>query len=454
MSSTKRMFKPIDMTEGAPWKKLLAFTVPLIIGNIFQQMYSIADTIFLGRFVGVNALAAVGSSMAIFFLLLVLLMGIGIGVGIMVSQYLGAKNREGISYAIGNGITIATILSLAITIFAPLGTRPLLILLNTPPEILDDSVMYMNILLWGIMGVGFFNILSSIIRGLGDSITPLIFLIIASLLNIALNFFFIVILEMGVFGAAIGTVITQAFSSVLCFRRLIKMRDIFDMKWHYFKPKREYILQVLKLSLPTATSQAAFALGMMIIQPLVNGFGELFIATNVIVMRIDGLIMMPIFSYGNAITVYTGQNIGAGKVDRVSSGVKQCATVAAATAIVMLSLVLLFGHHIAGAFTDIQEVIDLSIVMLRILAVGYLTLSVGMVLWGAVRGAGDAMSPLWGALFQVIFLRIPTAYLFVYLMGVPEALMYSMLVGWVSNLAIAAFVYRRGKWRSMGIVRG
>ena len=452
MQNTKKLFAAVDMTEGKPWSKLLVFAVPLLIGNMFQQVYGIMDAIFLGRFVGDHALAAVGSSVAVFFLILVILMGIGIGAGIMVSQYLGAKNREDISYTVGTSITITAIISLIIMIFAPLATRPLLVLMSTPAEILDDSILYMNILLWGILGVGYFNVLSSIIRGLGDSITPLIYLIIASLLNIALNFLFIVILEWGVFGAAIGTVISQTFSSILCFRRLIKMRDVFDIGWRYIKPNKKYINQVLKLGVPTGASQAAFAIAMMIIQPLVNGFGAMFIATNLIVMRIDGLVMMPIFSFGNAITVFTGQNVGAGKMNRVNHGLKQCCVMSALTAVVLLSLILLFGHHVAGAFTQTEEVIELSIRMLRILAIGYIALSVSMVLWGVIRGAGDAISPLWGIVVLVVFVRIPSAYLLVYLLDRPEALMYSMLAGWLTNLAIAAFIFRMGKWRRMSLV--
>jgi putative MATE family efflux protein len=440
------------MTQGRPWEKLLLFTIPLLVGNVFQQMYSTADAIFLGRFVGDNALAAVGSSIPLFFLILVILMGVSIGAGIMVSQYFGAKNRDAISYTIGTSITIITILSLVVIIFAPFGTRPLLVLLSTPAEILDDSVLYMNILLWGILGTAYFNILSGILRGLGDSFSPLIYLIVASLLNIALNLFFIVILGLGIFGAAIGTVIAQAFSSILCFRRLLQMRNVFDMGWHYLWPKEKYAVQVLKLGVPTGASQAIFAVGMMIIQPLVNGFGAFFIATNLIVMRIDSFVMMPIFSFGNAITVYTGQNVGAGKIDRVSQGFRQCCLLASGTALVLVSLILLFGHHIAGAFTQTREVIDLSMRMLRILAIGYISFSVSMVLWGVIRGAGDAMSPLWANLINVTIIRVPSAFLFVHLLGKPEALMYSMLAGWLFNLFMAIFTYRRGKWRGKSLV--
>ncbi|MCL2222893.1 MAG: MATE family efflux transporter [Oscillospiraceae bacterium] len=446
-------FASVDMTDGVPYKKLLLFTVPLLIGNVFQQLYSTVDAIFLGRFVGDNALAAIGSSMAIFFLILMLVMGVAIGAGIMTSQYFGAKSREDLSYTIGTSITLTAIVAVLLTIFGPLATRPILMLLETPAEILDDSALYMNVLLWGILGLAYFNMFSGLLRGMGEAIAPLIYLIIASVLNIALNFLFIVVLGMGVFGAAIGTVIAQAFSSLLCLRRLMQMRDVFDMGWHYLIPKKKYVRQVLKLGIPTGASQAIFAVAMMIVQPLVNGFGPMFIAVHVIVMRIDGFVIMPAFSFGNAITVFTGQNVGAGKMERVDKGIKQCINMAILVALVLIAAILVFGRNIAGAFTETQEVIDMTMRMLWILAFGYLAFSANIVVWGVIRGAGDAMSPLWGALINSVFIRLPSAFLFVYLLGTPDAIMYSLLVSWVSNLIIAVIILRIGKWRKKGLVQ-
>jgi len=446
-------FASVDMTEGVPWKKLMFFTVPLLIGNVFQQLYSTVDAIFLGRFVGDNALAAIGSSMAIFFLILMLVMGVAIGAGIMTSQYFGAKRREDLSYTIGTSITLTAIVGLILTIFGPLATRPVLILLETPAEILEDSVLYMNVLLWGILGLAYFNMFSGLLRGMGEAIAPLIYLIIASVLNIALNFVFIVVLGMGVFGAAIGTVIAQAFTSVLCLRKLMKMRDVFDMGWKYLIPQRKYVRQVLKLGVPSGASQAIFAVAMMIVQPLVNGFGPTFIAVFIIVMRIDGFIVMPAFSFGNAITVYTGQNVGAGRMDRVDIGIKQCIIMALAVAVVLVAGVLTFGRGIAGAFTETQQVVDMTMQMLWILALGYVAFSANIVIWGVIRGAGDAVSPLWGALINSVIVRVPTAFLFVYLLGTPDAIMYSLLAAWISNLVIAIIILKIGKWRKMGLIK-
>ena len=453
MQKFKQLLTGIDMTQGAPWKNILLFTLPLLIGNVFQQMYSTADAIILGRFVGDNALAAVGSSIPLFFFLMVIMIGISMGAGVMVAQYFGAKQREDLSYTVGTSLTITTIIGVVLTIAGPFITRPILVLLETPPEILDDSVLYMNVLMWGILGLAYFNILSGILRGLGDAFSPLVYLAIASVLNVILNIILIPGLGLGVWGAAIGTVFAQGLTSVLCLRRLMQMRDVFDFKLKYLRPKKKYVNQVLKLGIPTAASQAIFSIGMMIVQPLANGFGPMFLAANVIVMRLDGFVMMPSFSFGNAITVYTGQNIGAGKLDRISKGVKQCSWMALGTITIIVAIIVLFGHHIAGIFTETEEVILLSMRMLRILAIGYIIFSINMIFWGTIRGAGDAMTPFWGSIFNTIVVRVPTAFLFVHLMGRPEALMFSLLAGWITNTIIGALAYRFGNWRTRGLVK-
>jgi Na+-driven multidrug efflux pump len=195
-----------------------------------------------------------------------------------------------------------------------------------------------------------------------------------------------------------------------------------------------------------------FAAAMMATQPLINDFGEMFIAANFIVMRIDGFVIMPAFSFGNAMTVFAGQNVGAGKVERVGAGVKQAALLSFCTAAILITLALAFGRYIAGIFTDTSEVIDTAMRLLRILAIGHVTLSVSQVLWGAVRGSGDAMSPMWAALINSLGIHVPVAYLLVFIMGRPEAVIYALTIAWASGLLIALVVYRIGKWRTKGIM--
>ena len=452
MQRLKQLFSGIDMTEGIAWKKILFFTIPLLIGNFFQQLFNTVDAIFLGRFIGDDALAAVGATIPVIFLILVLSLGIAMGAGVMASQYFGAKSREDLSYTIGNAITLSAIISAALSILTPIASRWILTIMQTPPELLDDATLYLNVMLWGIASLVYFNMLSGLLRGIGEAAAPLIYLAIASLLNILLNYIFIGVLGMGVFAAAMGTVIAQALSSILCLRKLMQMRHVFDMGLRFLRLKRKYATQMLKLGVPTGAFQALFAVAMIVTQPLVNDFGEMFIAVYFIVMRIDGFIIMPAFSFGNAMAVYAGQNVGAGKIDRVETGVKQGAKMALITAIVLVALVLTFGRYIAGVFTTTQEVVDMTMRVLRILAVGHLAFSINQVLWGAIRGAGDAMSPMWAALINVALIRIPMAYLLVFLMGTPEAIIYSLLMAWIANMFMAIVVYKIGKWRRKGIV--
>jgi len=449
----KQLVTAIDMTEGKPWYKLLLFTIPLLVGNVFQQLFSTVDAIMLGRWVGDYALAAVGSTMSIFFLVMVLMMGIAMGAGVMVAQYFGAKQRDKLSHTIGTCITLTAMLGAFLMIVGPLLTRPLLMFLNTPPEIINYSVTYINILMLGVLGMSYFNMLSGILRGIGDAFSPLVYLAFASLLSIALNFLFIAIFGWGIAGAAIGTVIAQSISALLCMRKLLKMRDVFELKITHLWPKREYVSQVLKLGLPTGASQAVFAVAMMIVQPLANYFGPLFLATNIIVMKVDGFVMMPIFSFGNAMTVFAGQNMGADKVERVSQGTKQCILMCVGTAAIMVVGILLFGRNIAGLFTQTQYVLDLAVHFLRILALGYMAFSVNMVFWGTIRGAGDAMTPMFASLINTALVRVPLAYLLVHLIGEPVALIYSLLISWITISLLSIIAYRIGRWRTQGLAK-
>lgn len=452
MQKAKVLMSGVDMTTGAPWKKLLAFTIPLLIGNLFQQLYGLVDAIMLGNWVGVEALAAVTSTLPIFFLIMVFMMGVAMGAGVMVSQYFGAKKREELSRTIGVSITLTVIMGIFVGGLGPLGTRWLLEILDTPAEIVDYAVIYINVMLWGVLSMGFFNMFSGVLRGVGDAFSPLLYLVVASLLNIVLNAVFIRVFGWGVTGVAIGTVIAQGLSAFLCFRRMLQMKDIFDMKWSYLIPQKDLVRQMLRLGVPTGASQAVFAVAMIVVQPLVNYFGLLVLAANNIVMRIDGLVMMPNFSFGNAMTVYAGQNMGAGKPDRVAQGTKQCIMLALGTAFVLVIIILIFGRQLAGWFTDIPEVLDMSARFLRILAVGYLAFSIQIVLWGTIRGAGDAMTPMWAAVLNTVLIRVPTAFLFVRWLNAPEALIYSLLVAWITQMFFSAIAYRIGRWRSAGLV--
>ena len=232
-----KAFKAVDMTVGTPWQQILRFTVPMLLGNVVQQLYSTVDSIVVGRYVGDNALAAVGSAAPILNLLLVLFIGISMGATIMVAQYLGAKDRNALSWTIGNCFTLIFIASVAMTVIGVAITRPMLRLLRTPESIMDWCSDYLIILFLGSIGLGFYNILSGVLRGMGDAISALIYLVVASVINIVLDLVFVANFGMGVSGVALATIIAQGISAILCINRLRKMNDVFDFGFKFFKDR-------------------------------------------------------------------------------------------------------------------------------------------------------------------------------------------------------------------------
>jgi putative MATE family efflux protein len=448
------LFKPVDMTKGNPVKVIIAFTIPMLIGNVAQQLYNTADSIIVGRFVGDNALAAVGSAGPILNLMLVLFMGIATGASIMVSQYFGSRKREELSKTIGVCITLTLIASLFITAVGPFITRPLLKLLNTPETIIDWCHQYLVIIFIGMAGGGLYNILSGVLRGLGDSVSALIYLLVATFLNIILDLVFVAYFKMGVAGVAWATIIAQFVSAALSLYKLTRMQDLFDMKKEYLIPDKFYSGRLIRLGLPSGVTQAIFSMSMIVVQSLTNSFGEMFIAANVIVMRIDGFVMLPAFSFGSAMTTYAGQNIGARQMDRVVEGAKKGTLVAMGISAVLTAIILLFGKHLMAIFTDTQELITLSNNMMRIIAVGYVLMEVTQCLSGIMRGAGDTVTPMWISIISSVALRIPLAYGLVWLCKTPElpqgncAMMYvSMLLSWSAGALLTFLVYRRGAWK-------
>ena len=450
----KKLFEPTDMTVGTPWKSIALFSIPMIIGNVAQQLYSTVDSIVVGKYVGDNALAAVGSASPILNMLYVLFIGISAGVGIMVSQYFGAKAKEELSETIGNCITITAIASLILMVISPPLIRPALEMLNTPDSIIDWCTAYLVISMVGGIGMAYYNILSGVLRGMGDSFSALLYLLVATVINIVLDIYFVAELGMGVAGVALATVIAQAVSALLCFLKLMHMKDVFELTKSNLKPKSRYIKQIISLGLPSGITQAIFSSAMIVVQSLTNSFGEAFIAANVIVMRVDGFAMMPNFSFGTAMTTYAGQNVGAGRMDRVTKGAKQGTLMAVGCSAVITLIILVFGKYLMGIFTETTELVDLSMYLMRILAVGYIAMAVTQSLSGVMRGAGDTVTPMWISLINTVLIRVPIAYGISFLTRTPElptgrfeCIQISLLITWIMGAVITFFFYRLGRWK-------
>ena len=452
--------KPVDMTDGSPWKGIVIFTIPMIIGNIAQQLYSTVDSIVVGNTegIGVTGLSAIGSSMPILNMLLVLFIGISAGASIMVSQYVGARRREDLSKTIGNCITVTFISSILIIAVMTPFLKDIIDILDTPETTKEWCYDYLFISLVGIAGMGFYNILSGIIRGLGDSMSALLYLLVATVINIFLDLW--LVKYMGVGGVALATVIAQLISSALCMLKLSRMTEFFDFKLKYLKPEKKYVKTIIKLGLPSGATQMIFSSAMLVVQRLTNGFGDMFVAANVIVMRVDGFAMMPNFSFGTALTTYAGQNVGAGKYDRVPKGAKQGTLMAVGCSATLTLAILLFGKNIMGLFSnDAPEVIAMSYELMKILAVGYIAMAVTQSLSGIMRGAGDTMTPMWISLITTIIVRIPVAYGIAYFtsptgvlkQGMKESIQFSLLSAWVLGAVLTLIFYRLGKWKNKAI---
>ena len=454
LSRVKLFFGVQDMTSGSPMRKLVQFSLPLLIGNLAQQLYNTVDSIVVGKYIGDTALAAVGTAGPVLNLLLVLFMGVATGASIMASQYFGARERESLSRVVGTTIVLTVGSGLLMTVVGYFAS-PLLIGMIAPPEdVAQGAITYLQIIFLGMVGGGAYNILSGVLRGIGDSFWPLVYLIIACLLNIVLDILFVARFDMGIAGVAWATIIAQAISGVLCVIRLARMKNLIDINRRTLVPDGPLTRRLCMLGLPAGVTQALFSMSAIVVQGLTNTLGTAVIAANVAIMRVDGFAMMPNFTFGTASTTYVGQNIGARRLDRARAGVRDLIKLALGTAGVLVACILLFGRGLIGLFTETDDVITIGVYGLRWLALGYIAFAVSQVLQGAMRGAGETMAPMWISIFATIIIRLPLAYLLTSLTrseawprGNPQALFASLLIAWLLAMAITVIVYRRGAWK-------
>ncbi len=454
MQQIRKWFAPRDMTKGTPWKVIAAFAVPMLIGNFAQQLYNTVDSAVVGQYVGLEAFAAVNSATPAMMLLLALFMGISTGAGIRVSQYFGAKDRENLSVVIGNCLTLTALTSAIIMVVGTISIDPLLRLFNTPEAIFGMTSTYLRVIFIGVAGSLYYNILSGILRGLGDSLSALGFLLLSAALNVVLDLWFVISFGWGVFGVALATVISQVVSAVLAYIKLTRMKESFELTRDTFRLRGEVVKDIIKLGVPAGVTQMIFSLAMMMVLRLENSFGVDFVATASLVKRVDGYAMMPNFSFGMAMTTYIGQNVGARKFDRLKTGARQGTIMAVLVATVLTGLILVFGRGIMHIFTKEEHVIDLAMVMMRILALGYIAMAVLQCMGGVMRGAGDTVTPMAISIATSVFIRVILAYALVEMSktpelpnGRPEMIYVSLLITWLSGAFINYLAYRYGRWR-------
>ena len=456
MQRFRQLFTANDMTAGTPWKCIARFAFPMLIGNFAQQLYNTVDAVVVGRSRwGYTALASVGNALPILNLLLALFVGIATGAGILVAQYFGAKNREALEKTIGCCIFVSIAASIVIMIAGPLLTGPMLKAMNTLPEMYDACRDYLNIFFYGIAGFMFYNIFAGILRGLGDSFSALLFLMVCAGLNVIGDL--LLVDRMGVAGVALATIISQFISAVLCLMKLLRMKDIFTLHTSLIRPNGPFLKRIIVLGVPSGITQAIMSASMLLAQALINSFNDaMLVAANVMIMRVDGYAMLPNFSFGQAMGTYAGQNVGAGRLDRLKSGTRQGTAMALLTAIVLVPVIIWCGPFLMDLFAPGNtQLINLAMTMMYILAAGYIAVAVTQCLQGVIRGAGDTLSPMWITIGTTVLVRIPLAYGLVALtrrMGrsvlTQEKMVFvSLLCVWLIGALLTVIVYFKGSWR-------
>ena len=393
-----------DMTKGSPLKIFIFFSIPLLIGNIFQQLYSMVDTIIVGRFVGVNALAAVGTTGSMFFLVNGMILGLTSGFGVLVSQKFGAKDEKGIKKAVASNIILTIISTIIITVIALLVKTPLLKLMNTPDNIFKDANIYITIIFAGIITQAIYNMAAGILRALGDSKTPLYFLIISSILNIILDLVFIAKLNMGVSGAAYATNIAQGFAAVLCIIYSYRKFKILRLKKEDFKVEKEYYKTHLKIGIPMGLQFSVTAVGIIIVQSAINVFGSTVIAAYTASSKVLQLVMQPAISFGVTIATYAGQNLGAKRFDRIKNGIKIMNKVSIISSLIAGAVLVLFGRYFVMLFIEnpTPEIFRYAQQVFNYSAIFFIPLGFILVYRNVLQGMGDSFVPMMAGVAELV----------------------------------------------------
>lgn len=393
-----------DMTRGNPFKLILLFSIPLLIGNIFQQFYSMVDTIIVGRFVGVDALAAVGSTGSMVFLVNGFATGLTSGFAVLVSQKFGAKDEKGLRKSVSSAVTLTVISVVIVTLISLICGKPLLKLMNTPDNIMADAYTYIKIIYGGLVTTVAYNLIASILRALGDSKTPLYFLIISSVLNVILDLVFIINFKMGVAGAAYATIISQGVSAILCLIYTYKKFTILRLKKEDFKVKKRYYYKHLKIGIPMALQFSITAIGIMTVQGALNVFGSTVIASYTAASKALQLVMQPAITFGVTMATYCGQNLGAREYGRIKDGVKACTKISIITSIVAGAVLIFLGKYFVMMFitNPDAEILKYAQQVLDISAIFFIPLGLIFIYRNALQGIGDSFIPMMAGAYELI----------------------------------------------------
>ncbi len=449
MISTKKVRTKTNtnlMTEGNIAKQLFFFSIPLILGNLLQQLYNTADSIVVGNFVGSNALAAVGSGTVLINLIIAFSQGTAVGAGVVIAQYIGAKHKEKLSEAVHTSVAIALIIGAALSLFGVLFSKTLLIWMKTPKEVLSESVVYLRIYFAGLIFNVIYNMAAGIMNAAGNSKRSLRYLAYASVTNIILDLLFVGLLKMGIMGAALATDISQLLSGVLSMLFLMRVNEDYKVTLKKIKLHKESAKKIIRVGLPTGLQNTVISISNVLVQSGINGFGATAMAGFGAYLKVDGFNILPVLSFSMAATTFVGQNYGAGKIDRVKKGMWITLGMVTLYTIVTGALLLTFSHQIIRLFSADTAVIAYGADAMKYFCPFYFVLGILNCLAGTVRGTGKTMPPMIIMLISMCIFRIFWIQLALPRIGTIEGIYMLYPISWAIGAAMMVLYTILGKW--------
>lgn len=440
----------VDLTKGPIGKQILQFTVPLLLGNIFQQFYNAADTVIVGKFVGREALAAVGSSGALINLLVSILMGVAVGAGVVVSRYYGAKQYTEMRATIHTTIAFGLISGAAMSVLGIAITPVILRWMQTPESVMASSVLYFRIYFAGVLTTVMYNVGSGIYRALGDSKRPLYFLIISTIINIILDLLFVAVFHMGIGGAAIATVVAQGLSMVLVFYKMMREDTVYRVSWREIRIHKRFLRQIIAIGLPSGIQNGIVSLSNVVVQSNINSFGDIAMAGCGAYNKLDGFALLPAGSFSLALSTFVSQNIGAEQYDRAKKGA--AFGLIAAMVISELAGVLIYftAPQLVGFFNDDPEVIRYGVLMARNIVFAYALVAYSNAMAGVLRGAGLSRVPMFVMVGCWCVLRVIWIQIMVPLTQDIQVVFWSYPITWAVSVTILTIYFFKVDWLHKG----
>lgn len=441
-----------DLTKGNEGRLILYFAVPMLLGNVFQILNTLVDSIIVGNFLGKHAVAAIGASFPVIFALISLIIGITVGITIIISQYFGAKDLLSVKRAIDTAYIFLFFASIIVSIAGIYFCEDIFLMLKLPVEVLPHAILYMRIYLAGLIFMAGFNGTIAILRGLGDSKTPLYFLIIATIISIVVELVLIVYFNFGIEGAAYASIVSQAIAFLAATFYLNKRNPYIRISFIKIYFDKSIFIKSLKIGLPSGFQQVFVAFGMIALLRIVNDFGTDTIAAYTIAGRIDSFASLPAMNFAMALMAFVGQNLGAGRLDRVKKGYKASLIMTSIFSVFVSILVMIFSKSLMSVFNQDPEVIRIGSNYLLIVCSFYILFSTMFINTGIFRGAGDTLIPMFITLFSLWLIRIPLAYFLSRWMGV-SGIWWSIPIAWFAGTVITMIYYRSGRWKNKVIIK-